>query len=431
MSDQRYEALETCLKALDEGLTLDQCLEKYPALAGELRPALEAAYAARKLAVTDIPVGAMNRSRTYLLGKAALLRQAKPSRRIWMGLPRLAFSLVLALVLLVLTSSSLLAASSKSLPGDRLYPVKRAVENLRIQFAPSGVQKYEAEWQYREQRIGEIKELLTMGQERSISFEGVVEQIAELDWLVSGLDIRLTANTVLIGSIKMGMLVEVEGLTQADGYVLAREIHLREYQFSGVVDSKNINEWVISGLTLQIVPETQIGPNIRTGDPVLVLARSDNDAEWKAIAILSLGESEETATPTPSAASAEGLASEAAEQKAAATLAPDKQQDDSEDEQSTSEPKGNDGNQDSKDDKPDHKLKRKGDKSGCGSDKKDNSDCGFNKPTPKPKDDKDGSGDHDQQQTPEPEDKGGDSQEGNHDSIESSQEPEEPPALDE
>jgi hypothetical protein len=420
MNERLYEALEACLVAMDEGMELEKCLENYPKLADELRPTLEAADAARSLANIDVPVEAMNRSRTRLLGKAAMLRDDKTSRRVWMGLPRLAFSLLLAVVLLVMTSSGLLAVSAESLPGDRLYPVKRAVENLRVQFAPSGVQKYEAEWQYRERRIGEVTELLTMGEERNISFEGVVEVINDLDWFVSGIEVRLTDNTDLIGSIDEDMLVEVEGITHADGYVVAREIHLREYQFSGVVDSKTVEEWVISGIPLKIVPETQIGPNIGVGSAVLVLVRSDNDAEWKAIAILSLGMP--TATPAPT--ESQVLETGTAEGQQEAEKSEQGDDSDPRDDQSTPEPKETGDDADSGEDNQTHKLKKKDDNSGCGSDKEeDDADCGYHKSTPEPKD-KD-SGNDKKEETPEPKEENKEPDGGD---DESTEEPEDTPA---
>jgi len=80
------------------------------------------------------------------------------------------------------------------------------------------------------------QELIAMGHQRAISYEGVVEKIADTTgWWVES-RFRLTNDTVIIGQITVGVLVEVEGMTELDGYVSAREIHLREYQFSGVVD---------------------------------------------------------------------------------------------------------------------------------------------------------------------------------------------------
>ena len=379
MSEQLYDALEACLMAIEEGATLEKCLELYPEMANELRPTLEAAYAARSLAEVSVPVDAMNRSRTRLLGKAALMRSEKQPKRVWMGLSRLAFSILLAVVLLVVSSSSLLAASAKSLPGDKLYPVKRAVQSLRVQFAPSGVQKYEAESEYRQQRIGEVQELIAMGHQRAISYEGVVEKIAETDWLVGGIEVRLTDDTVITGQITVGMLVEVEGTTELDGYVSAREIHLREYQFSGVVDSITRNEWVISGMRLKIVPETQIGPYIGVGNQVIVLARSDNDAEWKAMAILSLSAQNGTATPMPVMTNKSDMGttdneleteipetgdnSDSGDDKS--TPEPEETDDDSDsgDDQSTPEPEATDDDSDSGDDESTPEPKATGDDS--------------------------------------------------------------------
>lgn len=298
MSEQLYEALDACLQAMDEGATLEKCLGMYPELVDELRPTLEAAYAARSLAEIDVPVEAMNRSRTRLLGKAAALRNGKQPKRAWAGIPRLAFSIFLAVALFIVTSGSFLAASAKSLPGDKLYPVKRAVEDLRVQLSSGEVHQYEVESEYRQLRIEEVQDLLAMQQQRDISYSGVVEEMAGEYWLVSGIAVRVTNDTVMIGEISAGMLVEVEGSTEPDGYVLAQEIHLQEYQFSGTVEEIKDSEWVISGVALKIVSGTQIGPDIRVGDAVLVLARSEDDAVWKAMAILSLEARDATPIPT-------------------------------------------------------------------------------------------------------------------------------------
>ena len=82
MSEKLYDALEVCLRLMDEGASLDECLARYPLLSEELRPTLEAAYAAQCLTETVVPLEAMNRSRTRLLGKAAQLRKEKAPRRV-------------------------------------------------------------------------------------------------------------------------------------------------------------------------------------------------------------------------------------------------------------------------------------------------------------------------------------------------------------
>lgn len=387
MSDLLYGALEECLQAMDNGSSIQQCLAMYPELEHELRPALEAALAARSLAEVNVPVEAMNRSRTRLLGKAAMMRNEKTPKMVWMGFSRLVFSLVFALVLFVVTSSGLLAVSAKSLPGDKLYPVKKVVEDLRVQLAPSGVQKYEAVTEYRQQRIDEVQELLNRSEQRSISYEGVVEEITDSSWVVGGVKVIPTADTKLVGDISVGMLVEVNGVTDVDGYVTAKEIHLREYQFSGVVESIVNKEWVINGMRLKVVPETQIGTNIKVGSVVLVLARSDDDATWKAMAILGLSAPSNTPTPVDDDKGKNGTSDPESETE---TQAPE---DDpgSHDEQSTPEPKKTDDDSGS-DDEQSTSEPRKTD---------DDSESGDDKSTPKPKDKGGGSGNEDQ--TPEPE----------------------------
>ena len=297
MSEKLYDALEVCLRLMDEGTSLEECLARYPMLSEELRPTLEAAYAAQCLTETVVPLEAMNRSRTRLLGKAAQLRKEKAPRRVWLGLPRLAFSLIILVMLLVTTSGGLFVASAKSLPGDTLYPVKRAVESLRVNLAPGEEQKNDVESEFRLQRIDEVRQLFEMKLRRNISFEGVVEQITAERWLVSGIAVRVSSDTQMIGEITPGMLVEVEGSTEVEGYVTAIEIHLREFQTSGLVEAIGQQEWMISGVRVNITSETQISPGIAEGEVVLVLVRSFDDQTWTAMAILDLGAP--TATPTP------------------------------------------------------------------------------------------------------------------------------------
>ena len=77
MSESLFEALEQCLTALEQNQDLATCLARYPALADELRPLLEAAIAAQGLAIPVAPGEAMRRGRSRLLNQAAELREAQ------------------------------------------------------------------------------------------------------------------------------------------------------------------------------------------------------------------------------------------------------------------------------------------------------------------------------------------------------------------
>lgn len=297
MKAQLYDALEECLHMMEKGASLDECLAAYSGIAGDLRPALEAAYYSQQKIDTSIPWEAMNRSRTKILGLAAQLRQARPQRHFWLGFPRLAVSLVILAVLLLTTSGSLFVASAKSLPGDKLYPVKRAVADLRINLTTSTEHKSKVETQYRSQRISEVQQLLDLQLVRKITFEGIVEKITDDQWIVSGIPVSVNKDTIYIGSITVGMLIEVEGSTEKNGYISGDELHLREYQMAGIVEKIARQEWVIAGIPVRITSNTQIGFGIGEGDVVLMLVSSEGDQALYAKAILNLGAPTETVSP--------------------------------------------------------------------------------------------------------------------------------------
>ena len=70
-----------------------------------------------------------------------------------------------------------------------------------------------------------------------------------------------------------------------EGWVFADEIHLREFQFTGIVEEMNAYKWQVSGTPLIITERSQIDPGIRVGDEVAVLIRSEDSGKF-ALAIL-------------------------------------------------------------------------------------------------------------------------------------------------
>ena len=128
-----YDALEMCLKAIEQGADMDSALARYPEFKEELRPILEASVHARALGVPRPSPQAMRRGRVKLLQRAAEMREAKASsrRRVIPGFQRYALSLAMA-ALFLLSGTGLVRASSSALPGENLYPVKRTWEGMRL-----------------------------------------------------------------------------------------------------------------------------------------------------------------------------------------------------------------------------------------------------------------------------------------------------------
>ena len=227
MSEKNYEALENCLQALETGADPEAVIVQYPQLADELRPVLGAARAAQSLAVQEVPVKAMVRGRARLLEHAARLRgSARGSGRRVLWFPRLAASLAVALIL-ILSGTGLVRASTKTLPGDNLYPVKRTWEGVRllVRFEPARREILES--QFARLRVEEVTALLVEGRVENISFNGYLIRIEADEWLVSGIPVLIDDHTTLpIQPVTLGARLMVEGRTSAQGVVEAERVVL-------------------------------------------------------------------------------------------------------------------------------------------------------------------------------------------------------------
>jgi hypothetical protein len=307
---------------MQAGVPKEDCLKEYPKFTNELRTLLSTVEVMKDLRVDNIPLEPMDQNQKKLLSLAESLRAEKkhgsrntsfdwlinPFKQVFQSfrlLSPVAGRLILALCIagiFIIFSGGLLTTSAKSLPGDSLYPVKRAVEDIKVYLAPSGELRHEYEDTYSQQRVDEVSQLMGLAREQQISFEGIITSMDKSNWNVSGIPVIVQSSSTIIsgaGGIKdivPGMRVEVEGNTSSQGLVYANEIHVREYQFVGTVEEINPNNWKISGTTLIISRNTQIDPRISVGDEVTVLIHSEDNGLF-ALAIL--GELYPNPTSTP------------------------------------------------------------------------------------------------------------------------------------
>lgn len=116
----------------------------------------------------------LNRLRPALAGKTKgrnrlLVRarelQKKPAVSRWRQ--RLTAVVAAATALTMLSGGTVYAASG-SAPGDLLYPVKRAAENVSIRFKPPGVARAQAELDLARIRLAEIKILIERNDRRRV-----------------------------------------------------------------------------------------------------------------------------------------------------------------------------------------------------------------------------------------------------------------------
>jgi hypothetical protein len=177
MHDPMVFILEESLEAIEKGvLTRTQCLERYPEYRNELADLLDAALILRS-AKFPAPNPAY-----FTAGKARLIAQIKQEQQVTVfdrwnnflraltptSLKRQAVSLVLLVALLfVMLGGGTLYASANALPGDSLYSVKTAVEDLRLAVA-SEERDSELYIQYTTKRMEEIEALLEAGREQDL-----------------------------------------------------------------------------------------------------------------------------------------------------------------------------------------------------------------------------------------------------------------------
>ena len=166
MNNREFDnILNECLeRLLVRSETIEQCLQRYPGQAVELKPLLETALAARKAsAVTPNPEF---RARARYEFHAALqkmparaVREA-PAKRLF--LPRWATAVAAVLVLL-LGSGGTVAAASNSMPDEILYPVKLATEQVWLALTPSDIGKAELYVRLADRRVAEIATMVSTG----------------------------------------------------------------------------------------------------------------------------------------------------------------------------------------------------------------------------------------------------------------------------
>ncbi len=290
MSERLYDAFEVCLSALATGVDLETCLALYPDLADELRPALQTAQRARLSAQADVPAAAMNRSRAKMLAHAGELRSKKKTFFLSGAFPRLALASLAVVLVFFLSFNGLATVSAKALPGDGLYPVKLAAENISLRLAPSGEARQQLAVDYQQRRTEEVLSLLAIGTERRISLEGVIDEVSPEQLIVQGIPVRLSADTDVSGVMIPGRLVKLEGTTNPGGWVDADSLKLRFYEYYGDVNSVDPESWTIGETQFKTLDSTHIDPALKVGDKVLVLVYVGDEGTLYAQAILRLPE---------------------------------------------------------------------------------------------------------------------------------------------
>ena len=224
-----YDTLEICLQEIEKGADVESVLFRYPDLADELRPILEASIGAKSMAVAAPSADVVRRNRSRVLQHAAQMREGKvkSSQRIWFAsLRRIAVTLAVVIVLFV-SGTGLVGASSNTLPGDNLYPVKRTWEGLRLLFTFNPLERQALESEHENERLHEVQEVLAEGRSTEVDFKGMVTSQKGNEWVVANVRVLISNQTEIRDQgITVGSPVRVRGVTQGNGTVTAERIRL-------------------------------------------------------------------------------------------------------------------------------------------------------------------------------------------------------------
>lgn len=115
-----------------------------------------------------------------------------------------------------------------------------------------------------------------------------VEALADTALLATDTVILMNEQTLFSGNVTLGEMATIEGIVQADGSWLATQVYGasdgQPFQFTGVVEKTGSEQWVISGLPIEIDQNTQIAQDFIVGEIVEVQGWIQN-GDWQASSI--------------------------------------------------------------------------------------------------------------------------------------------------
>lgn len=269
MKTNRLETIfEDCLQRLQVGEPLEVILADYPEDAKQLHPLLLTAANLHALRPATTATERNTRRAQFLA--AAATRRPSLTRKV-ARLPLRA--LVTSLVLLVVIGVSLLGtglASAKALPGETLYPVKRAVERTRLTLTGTSLDRLRLAESFDQQRTMEAARLVENQRSEEVSFHGMLESNLDGSWQVGGLTVY-SQDPAADWQNLSGAQVEVVGYTRPGG-VEVQDLRLRLFHLDGEIEGIGQSEWLVSGVPLALSPATRINGQVQIGMPVTITA---------------------------------------------------------------------------------------------------------------------------------------------------------------
>ncbi|MBI4288905.1 MAG: hypothetical protein HY671_10805 [Chloroflexi bacterium] len=158
MNRQLEQVLALCLEDISRGARVEDCLARYPHLAGELEPLLRTAIGVQS--VTHVAMRpefrAAARRRVLASLRSGIIQPQRRRRMIgWQW----RWATGLAALVVVLVGWGTIGLANNSLPDETLYPVKIVTEEVKLALTPGTVRKAHLQADIIDERTREIAEL--------------------------------------------------------------------------------------------------------------------------------------------------------------------------------------------------------------------------------------------------------------------------------
>jgi LysM repeat protein len=216
---QLMNALDDSINRLAAGQTIEDCLRRYPQYAIDLRTMLEVGAVVRRSRLSQSEIQQAQDRVRYRIAQAAEMPRPRAQNRQRLSLLPLVAGLVLVFMIML---SAATFASQGSIPGDPLYGLKRLSEAARLALENDASLRQ----QFDSRRVDETRQLLNLGREADVTFDGQVQKIDDANWQIAGLSLQVIDDMPGIAAIQIGSLVEVEARTTAQRQLIALSIQL-------------------------------------------------------------------------------------------------------------------------------------------------------------------------------------------------------------
>lgn len=170
MAEDIRDILDECLDRVLSGQeSIEECLERCPDFRDELEPLLSLAIDGSEALAVEVPRTVKATGKERLMASAAEQKKRESGKERRFALPRFILRPVLigtALVLLLFGGTALAASSAQ--PDNFLYPVKRAMEDVRTVIAIQNLDQAHVNTGHADARLDELENMVGKGKPRYV-----------------------------------------------------------------------------------------------------------------------------------------------------------------------------------------------------------------------------------------------------------------------